>query len=113
MVGFDDAAIVGLIMALVQLAKETGLPARFAPLLALVLGVGAGVFFVAPGDYAQGVLSGVVLGLSAVGLYSGPKNVFKKAGNSYTVTVNVDKEKLEEVAKELIRQEIIKGDGEQ
>ena len=78
MVGFDDAAMVGLIMALVEAAKRTGMPARFAPLLALVLGIGAGVFFIAPGDYAQGILFGIALGLSAVGLYSGTKNVVRK-----------------------------------
>jgi len=78
MVGFDDAAIVGLIMALVQLAKETGLPARFAPLLALALGVVAGVFLVSPGDLAQGILSGIGMGLSAVGLHSGVKNVVRR-----------------------------------
>ena len=113
MVGFDDAAIVGLIMALVQLAKETGLPARFAPLLALALGVVAGVFVLSPGDVVQGIVSGVAMGLAAVGLYSGSKNVFKKTENGHTVTVKFDHEKLEEVAKELIRQEMIKGDGEQ
>jgi len=78
MVGFDDAAFVGLIMALVQLAKETGLPARFAPLLALALGIAAGVFIMSPGDVIQGIWSGIAMGLSAVGLYSGTKNV--KAG---------------------------------
>ena len=113
MVGFDDAALVGLIMALVEAAKRTGFPARYSPILALALGIAAGVFWVFPGDYVQGVWAGIVMGLSAIGLYSGPKNVFKKSGNSYTVTVNVDKEKVEEVAKELIRQEMIKGDGEQ
>ena len=78
MVGFDDAAFVGLIMALVQLAKETGLSARFAPLLSLTLGIAAGVFVLSPGDVVQGVLSGIAMGLSAVGLYSGTKNVVRR-----------------------------------
>ena len=78
MVGFDDAAYVGLVMALVQLAKESGLPARFAPLLALALGIVAGVFFVSPGNLLQGILSGIGMGLSAVGLHSGVKNVVRR-----------------------------------
>jgi len=77
MVGFDDAAVVGLIMALVQLAKESGFPARWAPLLSLALGVAAGIFVVSPGDVVQGILAGVAMGLAAVGLYSGAKNVTK------------------------------------
>jgi len=78
MVGFDDAALVGLIMALVQLAKETGFPAKYSPILALALGIAAGVFIISPGDVIQGIWYGIAMGLSAVGLYSGTKNV--KAG---------------------------------
>ena len=75
MVGFDDAALVGLIMALVEAAKRTGLPAKYAPLLSLALGIAAGVFIMSPGDVIQGIWSGIAMGLSAVGLYSGVKNV--------------------------------------
>src|SRR5690554_7580483 len=78
MVGFDDAALVGLIMALVEAAKRTGMPARFAPLLALALGVVAGVFLVSPGDVVQGVVWGIAMGLVFVGLYSGGKNVVRR-----------------------------------
>lgn len=78
MVGFDDAALVGLIMALVEAAKRTGMPTRFAPLLALALGVVAGVFLVSPGDVVQGIVSGIAMGLASVGLYSGAKNVVRR-----------------------------------
>jgi hypothetical protein len=69
-----DVALVPLIMALVGLLRQVGLPTRWAPLAAVVFGVAAGVVYVAPDDPAQGVLVGLALGLSAVGLYSGVKN---------------------------------------
>jgi len=75
MVGLDDAALVGLIMALVQLAKQLGFPVKYSPILALALGIAAGVFIMSPGDVIQGIWSGIAMGLSAVGLYSGVKNV--------------------------------------
>jgi len=77
MVGFDDAVLTGLIVGLVELAKRSGLPARWAPLLSLALGVAAGIFVVSPGDVVQGILNGVAMGLAAVGLFSGVKNVAK------------------------------------
>ncbi|MFC4075212.1 hypothetical protein [Salinithrix halophila] len=79
MIGFDDAVLIAVITGLVELIKRSGLPKRFVPLLALALGIAAGVFYVSH-DLAQGILSGIVLGLSAVGLYSGPKNLVRGDG---------------------------------
>jgi len=64
------------------LAKRSGLPARWAPLLSLALGVAAGIFVVSPGDVVQGILAGVDIGLAAVGLFSGAKNVVKGSGTN-------------------------------
>lgn len=66
-----------VIIGLVEIAKQTGFPKRYTPLLALALGIAAGVFYVSPDDLATGILSGIVMGLASVGLYSGPKNVAK------------------------------------
>lgn len=66
--------LVPVIVGVVEAAKRVGLPARLAPALALVLGLSAGVVYVAPGDVRQGILAGVVLALSAMGLYSGGKS---------------------------------------
>jgi hypothetical protein len=73
MFGFDDAAMVAVLTAVVELFKGVGLPKRFAPVLALLLGLGAGYFCVSPDT--QGILAGIVMGLASVGLYSGPKNL--------------------------------------
>lgn len=74
-----DVALVGIIVAMVEVVKRVGLPDRFAPLVALVLGILLGIIYI-PGDIAQGVIVGMAMGLTAVGLYSGTKNVVKGGG---------------------------------
>ncbi|SFS53807.1 hypothetical protein [Marininema halotolerans] len=68
-------ALVPLIMGLVEMAKLWGLPVKWAALLAVVMGLVAGVFIVAPDHWVQGVVVGLAMGLSATGLYSGTKNI--------------------------------------
>lgn len=66
--GVSAALTAGVVEAI----KQAGVPSRFAPLVALVIGVGAiGLFTwpLAPDDVAWGLLAG----LSAAGLYSGVK----------------------------------------
>lgn len=66
-----NVAFAGLIVGLVQVAKNMGLKNEFAPILAIVLGVG--LSFLTTGTIAEKIIGGVVVGLSAVGLYSGAK----------------------------------------
>ncbi len=73
-----DIAIVPVIIALVELMKRVGLPARIAPVAALILGVIGGIIYVSPGDLAQGVFVGLTMGLAASGLWSGAKNTLGK-----------------------------------
>lgn len=68
-------AIVPLIIVLVALAVRLGLNRKYAPVAALALGVAAGFIYLAPGEPKKAILYGIVAGLSAVGLYSGVKNV--------------------------------------
>lgn len=71
----------GVIVALVEGAKRLGLPARWAPLLAVALGLACGVLahvaVVAPSaaGWLDAASGGIVLGLTAAGLYSGAKAV--------------------------------------
>lgn len=71
----------GVIVALVEGAKRLGLPARWAPLLALCLGLVCGISAhlaaVAPSvhPWYEAAGGGIVLGLSAAGLYSGTKAI--------------------------------------
>ncbi|GEN30199.1 putative membrane protein YGL010W [Cerasibacillus quisquiliarum] len=73
-----DVALVPIIMGVVQVFKQIGLPKRFSPLLALLLGIAGGIFYVCPTDIKSGIMVGIVLGLSATGLYSGSKNMIEK-----------------------------------
>lgn len=69
---------VALIIALAQLIKEIGFPAKFIPVVDLVLGIISGicVYGLMLGyGIGQGILLGIALGLSACGLFSGIKNV--------------------------------------
>jgi hypothetical protein len=76
------AFAVPLIVALVELAKRLGCPDRYAPLVALVLGLltawGAVAAIPFPPQHAFiTVLVGLGLGLGAAGLYSGGRSVLK------------------------------------
>jgi hypothetical protein len=66
-------AIVGL----VQVVKDLGVPSNFAPLCAVIFGILAGFaqFFAGQLPWIPAAVTGVALGLSAVGLYSGARTV--------------------------------------
>ena len=69
---------VALIMAIAQLVKQLGLPAKWIPVVDVVCGVISGVvvFGILQGlGIVQGIIIGLALGLSACGLFSGIKNV--------------------------------------
>lgn len=67
-------ALVPVIIGLSELLKRFGLPNRFIPLAALAMGLFFSFFYLAPDDPKKAILFGTVLGLSAVGLFSGTKN---------------------------------------
>jgi hypothetical protein len=77
----------GVIVALVEGAKRLGLPTRWAPLVAVCLGLLCGILAqvaaVAPPVHIwyEAAGGGIVLGLSAGGLYSGAK-AFAEPPNS-------------------------------
>jgi len=60
--------LVPVVLGLVQTAKVVGVNSRYAPLISLVLGV-AGTFLLGHLD----ILQGIVIGLTASGLFSGTK----------------------------------------
>lgn len=73
---FVQASLVPIIIALIQALKIAGLPARFAPIVAVVLGVISCIYLL-PLALPVEILQGVVVGLAASGLYSGAKAQFK------------------------------------
>lgn len=70
--------IVPLIIGLVEIVKRAGLPSKWSPVFAVVLGLLAGMLLLFPEDIRQGVVVGLALGLSATGLYSGTKNIHEE-----------------------------------
>lgn len=72
-----DVVIVAVITGLVKVVNSLGVPKKYSPIIALVLGVLGGVFYLHPGHLLDGILYGAVLGLSSVGLYSGTKNLIE------------------------------------
>lgn len=70
-------ATIPAILALVNLAKQLGLPAKAALVVAVLLGVGLNVadYLWASVALYQAISNGLILGLSAAGLYDVAKTV--------------------------------------
>lgn len=66
------AYLIPVISGVIEVVKRV-LPDRFVPLASVVLGGVAGYFFL-EGELAEQILTGIVLGLSASGLYDVVKN---------------------------------------
>lgn len=68
-----QAVVVAGVVGLVEVLKIAGLPSRFAPVAAIILGIGG--FVLMPGGMGvrEIVFYGILSGLSASGLYSGVK----------------------------------------
>ena len=81
---FADIGLIAVIVGLVEVVKglvpETykSVGNRLSPVAAIGLGIAAGFYYVAPGQPEMAVLSGIVMGLSASGLYSGTKSLAGK-----------------------------------
>ena len=84
--GFDElnelllspTAIVALIIGIAEILKKIGLPAKYIPIIDVMLGIAAGICvygLMLNHDLANGALIGLAMGLSACGLFSGVKNV--------------------------------------
>jgi hypothetical protein len=80
--------VSGMIVAFVEGAKRLGLPARWAPLVAVLLGLVCGVLAylgtILPSvhQWYEAAGGGVILGLSAAGLYSGAKATASPKGDA-------------------------------
>ncbi|HEY8394161.1 MAG TPA: hypothetical protein VIK92_05110 [Thermaerobacter sp.] len=67
---------VPLITGVVELLKRQGMPAAWAPLAAIVLGVALSLGYAAAGGslWFEAVIGGLATGLGSMGLYSGVKH---------------------------------------
>lgn len=78
MIEVYGVALIPLIMGLVELIKWFGFPKKLLPLASLTFGIVASIIYVNPNDLKGGILVGLMMGLSASGLYSGTKHTFEK-----------------------------------
>ena len=71
-----DVALVPITLGVTEVVKGIGLPSRYAPLVSLGVGIVLGVA-TTPENRLKGILTGMAVGLSASGLYSGTKALTK------------------------------------
>lgn len=67
-----DTTVIPAIIFVIWVVIQVGFPKKLAPVIALVLGVVAGLSLV--GLSVEGFIAGVLLGAASVGFYSGTKN---------------------------------------
>lgn len=71
------ALFIAVIIALVELLKRSlDLPTKMAPLVSAILGLPVGILYLDV-DLKTGIIYGLIIGLSAGGLYSGVKTITK------------------------------------
>ncbi|UYX50048.1 holin [Bacillus thuringiensis] len=70
------AVMIGIIVGLSQIVKTVGLQTKYVPLLNLTLGIVLGVLFLG-GDIKTNVFQGIIIGLSASGLFDHTKIIKK------------------------------------
>ncbi|KAB2459739.1 holin [Bacillus sp. CH126_4D] len=70
------AVMIGIVVGLSQIAKTIGLQTKYVPLLNLTLGIVLGVLFL-DGDIKTNVFQGIIIGLSASGLFDHTKIIKK------------------------------------
>jgi hypothetical protein len=76
---FEISLVIAVIIALNELFKRSlSVPAKYLPLLSLVLGVIAGLVYL-EGDVKTKVFYGIIVGLAASGLFDQSKIITKKS----------------------------------
>ncbi|UYX52578.1 holin [Bacillus thuringiensis] len=75
----EITAMIGVIVGLSQIAKITGLQTKYIPLFNLSLGIMLGVLFLSE-DIKMNIFQGMIIGLSASGLFDHTK-ITKKDAN--------------------------------
>ncbi|WP_255288814.1 holin, partial [Bacillus toyonensis] len=71
---------IGIVVGLSQIGKTIGLQTKYVPLLNVTLGILLGVLFL-PFDIKMNVFQGIIIGLSASGLYDHSKITKKDVDN--------------------------------
>lgn len=74
---YAGIAIIPLLIGILEVIKRLGINKKYVPIISLLLGIGTGILLFTDGDLKAGIIKGIYIGLSAVGLYSGGKNTIE------------------------------------
>ncbi|MEN1934961.1 holin [Paenibacillus sp. 102] len=74
----EISIIIAVVVGLSKIAKTIGLQTKYIPLVNLTLGIVLGVLFL-PQDLKMNVFQGIIIGLSASGLFDHTKILKKDA----------------------------------
>ncbi len=75
---YAGIAVIPLLIGILEVLKKVGLKEKYVPAVSVLLGIVIGIGLFGNGDIRAGVVQGIFIGLSAVGLYSGTKNSLEK-----------------------------------
>lgn len=75
---YAGIAIIPLLIGILEVFKKVGLKEKYIPIFSVVLGMFIGIGLFGNGDIKVGLVQGIFIGLSAVGLYSGTKNTLER-----------------------------------
>ncbi|HDX9652502.1 TPA: holin [Bacillus wiedmannii] len=75
----EITAMIGIVVGVSQIAKTTGLQTKYIPLFNLTLGITLGALFLSQ-DIKTNIFQGIIIGLSASGLFDHTK-IMKKDAN--------------------------------
>ncbi|PEA11743.1 holin [Bacillus thuringiensis] len=74
----EITAMIGVVVGTSQIAKTTGLQTKYIPLFNLTLGITLGVLFLSQ-DIKMNLFQGMIIGLSASGLFDHTKIIKRDA----------------------------------
>ncbi|KWU58978.1 holin [Bacillus mycoides] len=74
----EITAMIGVVVGLSQIAKTTGLQTKYIPIFNLMLGITLGALFLSQ-DIKMDIFHGMIIGLSASGLFDHTKIIKKDA----------------------------------
>ncbi|MEH7342774.1 holin [Bacillus sp. JJ1532] len=76
---FEIAIVIAVVLALTELIKRLGfMPEKYLPAVSVLLGIIAGIFYVDVVTLQDKIMFGLMIGLSASGLFDQSKIVTKK-----------------------------------
>ena len=77
-----DATLVPSIIFLLYIIGNLGIPRKLLPVMAVILSIAAALIFIE--FSANGVLTGILLAATVVGIHSGTKNVIQAFSDTVT-----------------------------